>query len=283
MVFLSRRSARLRSAAAAALDAPRAGRGRRCFALLASGVLLLPLAAQAFPARGGGGGTFGGGYHFGGGGAGSGGGDWRSGYQGSHPLYGSNTRSSWGGASGWGSNGAGGGGFDRGSLNNLSGNNDRYRLNNSGQINVTNDRNFYSRDFNGFNDGWRNGGYWNDRPWGAGWFVGGASAWGWYGANAAAWGLAGLATGAAIGSLVNAAAAQSSPIIVVPQTSYQLNYGSVESVGSYGVSFNYLVNGSQLLGAANCQQGLLNGQVPSNASQAQLLNAVCQVAYGSGT
>jgi len=54
-------------------------------------------------------------------------------------------------------------------------------------------------------------------------------------------------------------------------------------VGSYGVSFNYLVNGTQLMGAANCQQGLLNGQIPNNASQAQLLNAACQVAYGSGS
>jgi hypothetical protein len=36
------------------------------------------------------------------------------------------------------------------------------------------------------------------------------------------------------------------------------------------------------MGAANCQQGLLNGQVPSSSSQAQLLNAVCQVAYGNG-
>jgi len=34
--------------------------------------------------------------------------------------------------------------------------------------------------------------------------------------------------------------------------------------------------------APNCQQGLLNGQIPSNASQAQFLNAACQVAYGPG-
>ena len=33
-------------------------------------------------------------------------------------------------------------------------------------------------------------------------------------------------------------------------------------------------------GAANCQQGLLDGQVPSTPDQAQLLNAACQVAYG---
>jgi len=92
-----------------------------------------------------------------------------------------------------------------------------------------------------------------------------------------------LATGAVIGGLVNAAADSQSSVIVVPNTGYELNYGSVESVGSYGVSFNYLVNGTQLMGAANCQQGLLNGQVPNSASQAQLLNAVCQVAYGSGS
>ena len=85
-----------------------------------------------------------------------------------------------------------------------------------------------------------------------------------------------------IGSLVNAASSAQSTVIMVPNTTYELNYGSVEGVGSYGVSFNYLVNGTQLMGAANCQQGLLNGQIPTNASQAQLLNAVCQVAYGSG-
>jgi hypothetical protein len=94
--------------------------------------------------------------------------------------------------------------------------------------------------------------------------------------------VAGLATGAAITSLVNAASVQQSPVIVVPETSYELNYGSVESVGTYGVSFNYNVNGTLLLGAANCQQGLLNGQVPTDSDQAQLLNAVCQVAYGAG-
>jgi hypothetical protein len=95
--------------------------------------------------------------------------------------------------------------------------------------------------------------------------------------------VAGLATGAAITSLVNAAADQQSTTIVVPQTSFQLDFGSVESVGNAGVSFNYSVNGTTLMGAANCQDGLLNGQIPGDADQAQLLNAVCQVAYGSGS
>ena len=280
-------------------------------ALLGSLVLMMPLTAQAYPARGGfgggerfgggggerfggggerfgGGDRVGGGYHFGG--AGQGGSNWRSGYQGDHPMFGPGARPGWGGS---GTLRPDGNGFNRNTFNNQNVD-DRLRLNNQGGINVNNynrttinrnlgdNSNFYNRDYNGWTNNWRNGGYWNDRPWGTGWFNGGASSWGWWGANAVGWGLAGLATGAVIGGLVNAASEQASPVFLVPQTSYQLNYGSVESVGTYGVSFNYLVNGTQLLGAANCQQGLLNGQIPSNGDQAQLLNAVCQVAYGTG-
>jgi hypothetical protein len=148
---------------------------------------------------------------------------------------------------------------------------------------VTINNNFYNRDIHGWNDSWRGGGYWNSRPWNHGWY-GGWGGWGWWGGSAAAWGVAGLATGAAIGSLVNAAADQQSTVIVVPQTGIQLDYGSVESVGTSGVSFNYNLEGSgQLSGSANCLQGLLNGRVPASVQQAQLLNAVCQVAYGPGS
>lgn len=180
------------------------------------------------------------------------GGDWQRGYQGVHPLYGDGARPAWGSV-------------DNNTFNR--------------QVNVNN--NFYNRDGNGWNSSWRNGGYWNSRPCGAGWYAGWGG-WGWWGANAAAWGIAGLATGAAITGLVDASANNGSPLIVVPDTSYELNYGSVEAVGSYGASFSYNVDGSTLMGAANCQQGLLNGQVPGTADQAQLLNAVCQVAYGQG-
>jgi hypothetical protein len=189
-----------------------------------------------------------GGFAGGGGYRWSGGGDtWRSGYQGYHPMYGPGVRST-------------------DTLNR--------------QVNVNN--NFYNRDYNGWNANWRNGGYWGNRPWATGWY-GGWGGWGWWGASAAAWGVASLATSAVIGGLVNAAANQQSPVFLVPNTSYQLNYGSVESVGTYGASFFYNVNGTQLLGAADCQQGLLNGQIPTDADQAQLLNAVCQVAYGAGS
>ncbi len=221
-------------------------------------------ALEAAPRFGGGGYRYGGGrtpYHFNNTG-------FRSGYQGYHPMYGPDSRTNWNSnnRTNWNSDNRTNGNFD----------NDRFNR----TVNVNN--NFYNRDYNGWNRSWANGGYWNSRPWATGWYRGG-SGWGWWGSSAAAWGMAGLATGAVIGSLVNAASDAQSPVIMVPNTTYELNYGSVEGVGSYGVSFNYLVNGTQLMGAANCQQGLLNGQIPTNASQAQLLNAVCQVAYGSGS
>ena len=213
--------------------------------------------------------------------------DWRGGYNGAHPLYGDGARPAYGQ------------GFNPGSNSRPAGvnpyNSNDNRINNypynravvnpynrpyNGAYNGPN--NFYNRPYNGWHSGWNNGGYWNSRPWNAGWYRWTPNSWGWWGGNAMAWGLAGLATGAAITSLVNNAAAVQSPLIMVPQTNYQLNYGSVEAVGNYGVSFNYLVNGMPVYGAANCQQGLINGQIPNNSNQAQLLNAVCQVAYGNG-
>lgn len=224
----------------------------------------------------------GGGYHFQNN-------DPQRGYSGYHPMYGEGARPAW-------NNGArtdvnrgdvNRSDVDRSNVNsNLDGNrnsfnNDTMNRNIDANRNVNVNNNFYNRDYNGWNNNWRNGGYWNNRPWNTGWY-GGWGGWGWWGGSAAAWGIAGLATGAAITSLVNSAANQQSTVIVVPQTSYELNFGSVEAVGTTGASFSYNVDGSTLMGAANCQQGLLNGQVPGTSDQAQLLNAVCQVAFGSG-
>jgi hypothetical protein len=141
---------------------------------------------------------------------------------------------------------------------------------------------FYARPYAGFHQAWVNGGYWAARPWSAGWYQVNPAAWNWWGSSAAAWGVTDLATGAAITALVNQAAAQQSAVITVPQTTYTLNYGSVEAVGSQGASFFYSLDGGpQLFGGANCQAGLVDGQQPASAAEAQLLNAVCQVAYGS--
>jgi hypothetical protein len=206
-------------------------------------------------ARFGGGGFDRGGYHFEGGGL-------DTGYRGSHPMYGDNVRPHWGSTDG---------SFDGNRVDH-----DTFNTN----INV--DKNFYNRPYNGFHPNWANGGYWHSRPWNTGWYHWAPDTWGWWGASAAAWGLAGLATGVAITELVNNASANQSTVIVVPQSDYQLNYGSVDAVGTQGASFNYtLSGGATLYGAANCRQGLLNGQPPQSAADAQLLNAVCQVAYGS--
>ena len=133
----------------------------------------------------------------------------------------------------------------------------------------------------GWNNHWSNGGFWGDRPWSYGWYNWSPNTWGWWGGNAEAWGLAGLATGAVITDLVNNASDQQSPVIEVPDSNYQLNYGTVDAVGNSGANFSYSVASSApVQGGANCQEGLLDGQVPSSAAQAQLLNAACQVAYG---
>jgi hypothetical protein len=106
---------------------------------------------------------------------------------------------------------------------------------------VNRETNFYNRNYGGWNNNWANGGYWGNRPWGYGWYNWGPDTWGWWGNASPGWGLAALA----------------------------------------GADFSYAVAGSPpIKGAANCQAGLLDGQVPSTAAQAQLLNAACQVAYG---
>jgi hypothetical protein len=189
------------------------------------------------------------------------------GYRGSHPLYGPGSRTPWTG-------------------HNISP--DQFRRMNDGSWdrgdfnrNPGIDENFYNRNVGSWNNNWANNGYWGSRPWGYGWYNWSPDSWGWWGGSSVGWGLAALATGEVITDLVNAAAEQQSTVIDVPDSNYQLNYGSVDSVGSSGANFSYAVSGSPpLQGAANCQQGLLDGQVPSTAAQAQLLNAACQVAYG---
>jgi len=216
------------------------------------------------------------------------------GYGGSHPLYGAGARTPWtghnisaeqfrggrypGGANdpygrggfaraGVGRDGWQGGGFDgRRGFNEAS----------------YNQNNFYNRNVEGWNSQWSNGGYWGNRPWGYGWYQWSPDSWGWWGGNSVGWDLAALATGAVITDLVDQAANQQSPVIDVPNSNYQLNYGSVDGVGSSGANFSYAVaqSAAPIKGEANCQEGLLDGQIPSSAAQAQLLNAACQVAYG---
>lgn len=123
-----------------------------------------------------------------------------------------------------------------------------------------------------YHPGWAGGGYWGARPWTTGWYGAAPLAW---------WGTAAVVGTAAVTSAVNAAAAQQTVWIVVPQTGLQLNYASVTAVGNGGVSFTYQSNGLSQGASGDCRGGLLNG-VPAAGDGAQLLNAACQVAYGSG-
>ena len=123
-----------------------------------------------------------------------------------------------------------------------------------------------------YHPGWAGGGYWGARPWTTGWYGAAPLAW---------WGTAAVVGTAAVTSAVNAAAAQQTVWIVVPQTGLQLNYASVTAVGNGGVSFTYQSNGLSQAASGDCRGGLLNG-VPAAGDGAQLLNAACQVAYGSG-
>ena len=130
--------------------------------------------------------------------------------------------------------------------------------------------------------GWARPGWAAARPWSYGWYGGWATpAWGWWGARAAAWGIGTLATASVINAAVNSAVQNQVSYIVVPDTDLQLQYGTVAPSGSQGVTFVVTSNGNSYQLSADCQSGLLNGQIPSSAAEAQVVNAACQVAYGS--
>ena len=168
------------------------------------------------------------------------------GYGGSHPLYGAGSRTPWTGHNisaeqflsgrypGGLNDGAGRQGWLGGGRSGFNGEN---RFNEANY----NQNNFYNRNFEGWNSQWNNGGYWGNRPWGYGWYNWSPDSWGWWGGNSVGWDLAALATGAVITDLVDQAANQQSPYIDVPDSNYQLNYGSVDGVGSSGANFSYAV------------------------------------------
>ncbi|MEA5412099.1 hypothetical protein VB737_10015 [Synechococcus sp. BA-120 BA3] len=136
----------------------------------------------------------------------------------------------------------------------------------------------------GVRPGWARPGWGVARPWNHGWYGGWATpSWGWWGARAATWGVATLATASIINSAVDAAVASSQTVIVVPNTEYQLLFGTVQPTGTSTVAFDVSANGSVYQLSADCQSGLLNGQVPGNAQEAELLNAACQVAFGTAS
>ena len=143
----------------------------------------------------------------------------------------------------------------------------------------------WSRNVNRVNTypGWARPGWGVARPWNHGWYGGWSTppSWGWWGARAATWGIASLTTAAIINDAVSNAIDAHNDYIVVANTNYELLYGTVQPTSSDSVSFVIKVDGSEYQLNANCNRGTINGQDPSSAAEAELLNAACQVAYGS--
>ncbi|TVS01778.1 MAG: hypothetical protein EA413_13580 [Cyanobium sp. PLM2.Bin73] len=131
--------------------------------------------------------------------------------------------------------------------------------------------------------GWARPGWGYARPWNYGWYDSGyrSSNWGWYGASAAAWGLTTLTTAAIINSAVDNAVSNQTTYVVVPNTDYRLLYGTVEPINDQSVRFAVEAGSSETYFDADCNRGTLNGRNPTSASEAELLNAACQVAFGA--
>ena len=132
-----------------------------------------------------------------------------------------------------------------------------------------------------YRGGWARPGWRYARPWNYGWYGGSRPSWGWWGASAAAWGVTTLATAAIINSAVDSAVATKTEYIVVPNTDYELYYGSVQPTNDDAVTFLVKADDGDYQINADCKAGTIDGQSPGNASEAELLNAACQVAFGS--
>jgi len=130
--------------------------------------------------------------------------------------------------------------------------------------------------------GWARPGWGLARPWNYGWYgVSTTPAWGWWGARAALWGVGSLATAAIINNAVDDAISDNYSTIVVPNSDYLLYYGSIQPSGQSTVNFVVQADGIDYQLSADCNAGLINGKEPKTAAQAELLNAACQVAFGS--
>jgi hypothetical protein len=121
----------------------------------------------------------------------------------------------------------------------------------------------------------------NNRPWGGGWYNSGYSNWSWWGGQALGWGINALTTSLIVNNAVNNAIRDRQTTVVVPNSSMKLYYGSVEARDRNEVTF-VAANGNYTYEMeADCEEGLLNGEVPTSLSEAELVNAACQVAFGS--
>jgi hypothetical protein len=139
----------------------------------------------------------------------------------------------------------------------------------------------YNRPWGGY-PGWAQSPNWgNNRPWGGGWYNSGYSNWSWWGGQALGWGINALTTALIVNNAVNRAIRERQTTVVVPNSSMKLYYGSVEARDQTEVTF-VAANGNYTYEMeADCEDGLLNGEVPTSLAEAELVNTACQVAFGT--
>jgi len=130
--------------------------------------------------------------------------------------------------------------------------------------------------------GWVRPGWGARRPWDHGWYSAGVfKRWRWWESGSRRWGVNTLALRTSINNAVDNAINDYIPYIVVSEANYKLFYGTEKPYGSDSLSFLVQSNKTDYTLDANCKQGTINGQDPTNLAEAELLNAACQVAYGS--
>lgn len=160
-------------------------------------------------------------------------------------------------------------------------NKDQWRYHNVNRRNIWINPVRYNRPFYGY-PGWAQNPNWGyNRPWGGGWYNSGSPSWSWWGGQALGWGINALTTALIVNNAVNNAIRQRQPTVVVPNSSMQLYYGSVEPSADSDVTFVVANGGNTYQMEADCADGLLNGEVPTSLAEAELINAACQVAFGS--
>ena len=119
---------------------------------------------------------------------------------------------------------------------------------------------------------WNGNGYsWNGGYYG-GWY--GPSYynnWGWYNNS---WGI--LAGGAVLGALLTTAMTNNTQYVVVPNTSYALQYDTIRTNGNMAY---FTVDGRQA--SVDCKAGTLNFKTPGTTAEAELVNAACIYAFGA--
>ena len=128
---------------------------------------------------------------------------------------------------------------------------------------------------------WWRSGWRRARPWRYGWYNSGPARWSWWNRSSIGWGITSLTSAALIAAAIDNAINDDRPTVTVNDSPYDLVYGSVQATGDQTATFSFTLAGNAYQASADCGSGLLDGQAPDSPEEAQLLNAACEVAFGS--